>query len=283
MTATGALFSPRARWLAPAAGLILLAIFVAPVVAPGVQLYYRDTGRLYYPVKLYVAQALAHGRFALWDEMCEAGVSLLGQVTPGLLHPFTLLYAALPFDLAFKLNHLFGLLLGGIGAYRLGRRLGASTWACLAGAAAYGGSGYLVSMADSNLPYALGAGSLPIAIDALLGFLDRPGVGRMLWAAGALALIAYAGEPQSMWLAGLIGGAWAVLRGAAEGRLRGALRGAGLTAAWGALTLCLAAPIALTAAWQLRRSDRAQALSASERRMFANHPARLLGLLVPRA
>ena len=148
-------------------------------------------------------------------------------------------------------------MLGGIGVYRLGRRLSASPWACLAGAAAYAGSGYLVSMAASNLPYALGAGSLPLAVDALLGFLDRPGPGRMLWAAAALALVAYAGEPQSMWLAGLVGGTWAVLRGAAETRLRGALRGAGWAAAWGALALCLAAPVALPAAWQLRRSDRA--------------------------
>ena len=162
MTAIG--WSARIRRHAPAlAGLAIFFAFVAPVLAPGVQLYYRDTGRLYYPVKLYIAQALAHGRIAWWDSMTEAGLSLLGQVTPGLLHPFTLLYAVLPFDLAFKLNHLAGLLLGGIGAWRLARRLGASPWAALAGAVAYGGSGYLVSMADSNLPYALGAGSVPIA------------------------------------------------------------------------------------------------------------------------
>ena len=221
MTAIG--WSARIRRHAPAlAGLAIFFAFVAPVLAPGVQLYYRDTGRLYYPVKLYIAQALAHGRIAWWDSMTEAGLSLLGQVTPGLLHPFTLLYAVLPFDLAFKLNHLAGLLLGGIGAWRLARRLGASPWAALAGAVAYGGSGYLVSMADSNLPYALGAGMLPIAIDGLVGFLEQRTSLRLLWAAAALALVGYGGDPQSMWFAGLIGGAWAVA--AAPARRDGAAR-----------------------------------------------------------
>src|SRR5205085_10147107 len=115
--------SPRARWLPPVAGLAFFAVFVAPVLQPGVQLFYRDTGRLYYPVKLYIAQTLKQGRLPLWDTMPDAGVSLLGQLTPGLLHPLTLLYLALPFDLAFKLNHLLALLLGGAGAYRLSRRL----------------------------------------------------------------------------------------------------------------------------------------------------------------
>jgi len=50
------------------------------------------------------------GELPLWDPWTEAGTSILGQTTPGLFHPFTLLYLALPFDLAFKLNHLLPLL-----------------------------------------------------------------------------------------------------------------------------------------------------------------------------
>jgi len=149
--------STRAARLALLAGLLVFAIFIAPVMAPSVQLFYRDTGRLYYPVKLYIAQTILSGHLPLWDTMTEAGASILGQLTPGLLHPFTLVYLLLPFDLAFKLNHLLALLFAGVGTYRLSRRIGASEWASLAAAIAYGGSGYLVSMAASNLPYALGA------------------------------------------------------------------------------------------------------------------------------
>jgi hypothetical protein len=215
--------------------------------------------------------------------MTEAGISLLGQVTPGLLHPATLLYVALPFDFAFKLNVLLGLALGGIGAFRLARRLGTSRWAALAASVAYGGCGYLISMTASNLPFALGAGTVPIAIDALLGFVDRGGVLRFAWAAVALASIAYAGEPQSMLNAALIGGTWALLRGGARDGRRGVARSAGWAAAWAALALALSGPVALTAMSHLRRSSRAHGISEQERFAFANHPARLLGLLIPRA
>jgi Bacterial membrane protein YfhO len=274
---------PRGHWVAPALGILLLGIFVAPVLDPGVQLYYRDTGRLYYPVKLFIARALWQGRVPLWDTMTEGGVSLLGQVTPGLLHPFTLLYAPLPFDVAFKLNHVLALLLGAAGAYRLGRRLGATPWASLAGAAAYGGSGYLVSMAASNLPYALGAGTVPLAVDALLGFVEGGGLRHLLWAGAALALVAYAGDPQSVAIAAMISAVWSLLRGKAVAGAPGALRGVASAALAGAVALCLAAPAVLPAVAQLRRSTRAQGVSAASRSDFANHPLRLLGLLVPRA
>jgi len=275
--------STRAARLALLAGLLVFAIFIAPVMAPSVQLFYRDTGRLYYPVKLYIAQTILSGHLPLWDTMTEAGASILGQLTPGLLHPFTLVYLLLPFDLAFKLNHLLALLFAGVGTYRLSRRIGASEWASLAAAIAYGGSGYLVSMAASNLPYALGAATVPVAIDALLGFLERRSAGRLLWAAAALALSGYAGEPQSMLLAGMIGGVWAILRGLGREGIRGAARGAGLGLAWGALAGCLVAPVAFPAAAQLRRSTRFFGLTEQERRMFANDPVRLAGLFVPRA
>ena len=263
-----------------AAALVLAIAFFAPLFDPAVQLYYRDTGRLYYPVKLFIAQHLRQGALPLWDTMVECGVSLLGQVTPALFHPATLLYLPLPFDVAFKLNHALGPLLGGYGAYRLARRLGCSVWACLAAGVTYGGSGYLLSVTGSNLPYSLGAGSAPIAVDAVLGFVERPGVGRFAWAGAAVALIAYAGEPQAMQIAGLIALGWALAAGIRNGR---ALRNFGAVAACGALALCLAAPVVLPAFAELRRSNRGRELSAQQRAVFANHPLRLFGLLVPRA
>src|SRR6185295_4871353 len=153
----GALIAiPRDRLLRSAPlllGFALLALFFAPTLDPRVQLYYRDTGRLYYPVKLFIAEQLRAGHLPFWDPLTECGISLLGQVTPALLHPATLLYLAFPFDLAFKLNHLLGPLLAGIGAWRLARRLGASPWARLSAAIAYAGCGYVVSVTGSNLPY----------------------------------------------------------------------------------------------------------------------------------
>src|SRR3981081_3757820 len=138
--------------LPPPAVVAFFAILFVPTLNPEVQLFYRDTSRLYYPVKRFFAEEISAGRLPLWYPWSESGTSLLGQVTPGLLHPFTLLYAALPFELAFKLNHLLALPLAALGAFLLCRRVGASPWAAAAGGFIYGGCGYLASMVASNLP-----------------------------------------------------------------------------------------------------------------------------------
>ena len=292
-------------WLARRGPLLLCLAatlpLLLPVLNPAVQLYFRDTLRLYYPVKKFIADQLALGHLPFWDPWTESGTSLLGQMSPGLLHPFTLLYAALPFDLAFKLNHLLSMPMAAAGAYLLARRLPAGRPAAAVAGVVYGGCGYLLSVAGSNLPYALGAATVPWAIAGLLWLCERPSAGRLLGAGFALGLCCYAGEPQSALFAGLIGGALALLlllagpapeEGAAAAPastpywsllLRPSLRRIGLTAAWGAVALCLAAPALVPAGLRLRSSSRWTGLSTEEKNSFELHPARLLGMVVPRA
>src|SRR3954471_3369702 len=114
-----------------ATGIVVWLLLVAPVLRPDRQLGERDTGRLFYAVGETVAAALRAGRLPFWDPSTESGASILGQVTPAALHPFALLYTALPFGLAFKLEHLLALLLAGCGAALLALKLGASRWAAL--------------------------------------------------------------------------------------------------------------------------------------------------------
>jgi hypothetical protein len=260
---------PQARWAPLVAGLVGWLLLCAPALTPGAQLGERDTARLYYPIKKLIAEGLRHGQLRFWDPQAEAGVSLLGQVTPGLLHPLNLLYL-LPFDLAFKCNHLVALFLGGLGVFWLARRLGCSAWAALAGAFVFGGSGALVSASSSNLPYALGPATVPLAIAALFWFVDRPSALRLLGASWLLALCAYAGDPQSLGIAILIGVLWK-------------LRSWRLAALWALCGVLLAAPVALPAAAQLRRSARIEGLDVRETQSFSTAPLRLFGLLVPRA
>src|SRR5207244_4629648 len=75
------------RFLPLLIGICAWLAFVLPALHPPVALYYRDTGLLYYPVKHYMAGRLARGELPFWDPWSEAGVSLLGQTTPGLFHP----------------------------------------------------------------------------------------------------------------------------------------------------------------------------------------------------
>jgi hypothetical protein len=268
-------------------GVLSWLAFVAPALDPSVALYYRDTGRLYYPVKRYLAERLSRGELPLWDPWTESGTSLLGQTTPALFHPLTLLYVALPFDIAFKLNHLLPLLAAGMAAWLLARQLGASRWAAVAGGAVYAGSGYLVAQSAANLPYAVGGATVPLAIALFLRYLDKPTAVRLLWAALALGSCELAGEPESMLFAGLLGAAYALARdlfGAQpEARWPRASRTALRTAAWGASALLLAAPAAAPSIAALVRSPRLSGPTAQERDMFYVMPARLSGLLVPKA
>src|SRR6185436_1131815 len=63
----------RPRLLASA----VIAALCLPVLDPGVQLFWRDTQRFFYPFKLILAQRLRQGELPLWDPWTEAGVSVL--------------------------------------------------------------------------------------------------------------------------------------------------------------------------------------------------------------
>jgi hypothetical protein len=246
------------------------------VLLPRAQLGERDAARLYYPLERGIALALRAGRLPLWEPRIEAGMSFLGQMTPAALHPFALLYLPLPFDLAFKLEHLLALVLGGLGAAWLAAELGATRWAALCAAFAFGGSGALVSTASSNLAFALGPAAAPLGVAGLLRFLRAPTPGRLLAGGAALALTAYGGDPQAFGMAIVAGMSLAVAEGPRLPR-------AGRTAVWALCALLLAAPVVFPAAAQLARSERGAGLTVAERAAFATAPSRLWGLLVPLA
>jgi len=237
----------RPRLLAGA----VVAALCAPVLDPDVQLFWRDTQRFFYPFKLAIAERLRRGELPLWDPWTESGASVLGQLTPGLWHPATLLYLALPFPLAFKLNHLIALPLAAAGAFLLARRLGAQPWAASIAAVTYSGSGFLCAMTASNLPFALGHATLPLAVWAILRFVEAPAAPRLLVAAAVLGSCGLAGEPQSMLLAGIIAGGWALLGAGA----RAAPRTLALLALCGACGVLLSAPATFPAAQRLRLGD----------------------------
>jgi len=253
----------------------VVAALCAPVLDPRQQLFWRDTQRFFHPFKLAIAERLRRGELPLWDPWTESGVSVLGQLTPALWHPTTLLYLVLPFPLAFKLNHLIALPIAAAGCFLLARRLGAQGWVAAIAAVTWAGSGFLCAMTASNLPFALGQASLPLAIWALLSFVDAPGLPRLLAAAALLGSCGLAGEPQSMLLAGIIGGAWAVL----EGRLRAAPRRLGLLALAGACGVLLSAPATFPALERLRLGD-ARRLQRTAG-LFSLDARRLPGLALP--
>ena len=249
------------RWAPWLLGSFLVVGLAWPALDPAVQLFYRDTGRLYYELKLFIAAQLTQGQSPFWDPWVESGTPILTQVAPGLFHPLTLLYLA-PFDLAFKLNHLLALPLAFASMVLLCRKTGASRWAAAAAAAAYAGSGWVVSMTNCNLTYALSAGAIPLALHGLLRFVERPRPLRLLWASYALALCFYGGDPQSMLFAGALGAAWVL------GAKR-SWRSLAEVAAWGFCAILLAAPAVLPVLPRLLQSSRSSGLSEQELATFA--------------
>ena len=171
---------PATAWWGPALLLLLTALLTAQVFDPSLQLFDRDTVRCEYAFKQFMAERFHAGQLPLWFPWTAAGTSLLGEMTPALFHPATLLYLALPFELAFKLNHVLAIPLAGLGGMLLAGKLGAYGWPATLSGVVYAGSGYLVSMSASNVHFALGAAALPLAVHGLLRFLERPAALRLL-------------------------------------------------------------------------------------------------------
>src|SRR5882672_11084299 len=163
----------------------------------------------------------------------------------------------------------------GVGALLLARRLGAGAWAATIAALTYAGCGFLCAMTASNLPFALGHATLPLAVWAILRFTDAPGPSRLLLAAAVLGSCGLAGEPQSMLLAGLIAGTWALL-GAG---VRAAPRMLARLALCGACGVLLSAPATFPAAERLRLGDARRLEQAAG--MFSLDVRRLPGLALP--
>jgi hypothetical protein len=266
---------PRVRnWLAPA---LLVAALAGPALDPSLQFHFRDTGRFEYPVKQLLSEGLHRFELPLWNPWAEAGESLTGQLGFSLWHPTTLLYAALPLDWAFKLQHLSAFLLALWGMYALARRLAASREAAAAAATAFCGSGFLVSMVSCNTVFALGLAALPLALERLLAFLSDRRPLTLLCGAAALASCSWAGDPQAMLFGGYIG-----LGGALQWGVKRKLAGKAfaLTALWGACALLLSSPSFLPAVPRFAASARTSGTPESLDD-FALRPLRLAGVALP--
>jgi hypothetical protein len=262
------------NWIAPA---LLIALLSAPVLDPAVQLYYRDTGRFQYPVKKILSEGLRRGELRFWNSWSEAGQSLTGQLDAALWHPTSLLYTVLPLDWAFKLQHLSALLLALLGMYALARRLSASREAAAAAAAAFCGSGFLVSMVSSNLLFALGLAAMPLALERLLAFLETRRPLTLLCGAAALASCTLGGDAQAMLFAGYIGLGGALRWGLRRGK---AIEAFALTALWGTCALLLSLPAVLPVLPHFTNSSRS-AGRLNPLDDFALRPLRLAGVALP--
>ena len=258
----------RAAWAAVAAGGVLLAF--APAALGWRTLSHRDTDLLYAPVRTLAVAELRAGRLPLWNPYEGTGKPLFAEGIHSVLHPISLLGAALaPASVDFLL--LAYLVAAALGAFVLAATLGASPAACAGAGLGFALSGYSASM-TGNVVFLAGLSTLPWVLAAA----RRAGEGAR-WGPTQLALATacalFSGDVQVA-AVGLVLGA---LLAADAGGARGLARTAG-----GAVAGALLAGVQLAATGALLpRTYRSLELGDAERILWPLEPGRLLEWIVP--
>ena len=263
-------------------GLIALAYY--RVLFLGETFVERDALRFALPSREFLAHALRAGRLPEWLDTVGLGAPFAANPVHEALAPLGWMLALVPGSLGSDLYNLLHLLIAGLGAAALARRLGAGTAGSVIAGAALALGGYATSMVPNNLAPALawtpwvawaadrlgcelagGGQSLakgpgppgPVAARAAV---RRRRLASAAVLAAALALQLLAGEPGSVLIAGLTALIVLMARAGRRPRAINAIGAVGALAASAAAALPLAAVALLPALLLLRESARGAGL-----------------------
>lgn len=214
----------------------------------------RDVTYQIQPWLLFARQEVRAGRLPFWNPHQFSGAPFWANGQSAPLFPLHLLFAILPLQIGFVLLPWLRLMIGGCGAWALGRELGLSRPAALLTALTFPLSGMLVSF----LLFPMG-NALALVPWVLLA-VERIAAGRGGWGALGLAggLQLLAGHPETVVHTALLSGLYLLVRGG-DRPLAAWLR---FAAGWGVAALVAAVqivPLALT----LPETSRWQALAAA--------------------
>lgn len=273
--------SDRGREVAALAAMVALgAVMLWELVTLNGVPVARDMQMFFVPQRFLVWEALQQGRVPLWSPYYGTGAPLLANFQSGVFYPPHWLYAAFPFFAAFNLLIVFHFVVGGAGAYLLGRRISLSVWGSLAVGITFMLGGYFASLL--NLINGLQAAAwAPLFICVVLWHLERRSIATFVALTGVLLLALLAGEPQTFLLTIGLAASFALLRWRDHaGEARALPLGAGLAAA-GILVIGLAMIQILPTAGLIAESARGAGLTYGEASFFALEPIRLLHLVLP--
>lgn len=205
---------PTARQWQPLAAVVLVALLplllfwrlLTPVDADRAYVVEGDLSSQYYPLRAYAASRLAKGELPLWSPYVYGGQPALADIQTGALYPPSLLWGLIRGeDLSMQdlqLQALLHLSLAAAGMYFLASRLSSSVLGGAVAGIAFSLGGYLTSFPVQQVTILSTAAWLPwllLALDLTLEGrlpLSRGGVA----VAGAVALVALAGHPQTAML-----------------------------------------------------------------------------------
>ncbi|HMK72103.1 MAG TPA: hypothetical protein VK454_02125 [Myxococcaceae bacterium] len=234
----------------------------------------RDMLRVVLPLKAFWAERVRAGAWPQWYPYDALGQPFAGMVVSGAFHPANLLFLVLPAAVALKWSALLCFPALALGVWLLLRRLSLSPPACALASVLVSLSGYAVCITNS-LPYLQAMAAVPWALWASVRFFDRPGVARGVLAGLLLALVLFAGDTQSFFVACALTLPLALL-------LPGPGRAGVRLLAWGLLLLAAALVAApqLAAAAQVMGDARTADRPLAEALLWSMHPIRLLEVAV---
>jgi len=268
------------RTALPAAVLVGLLLLAFHGALQGRVFYLRDISQNHYPVRALVTERIRSGALPLWDPYHGGGTPLLANPNAQVLHPITLLFLALPFDVAFVSSIVLQFALLAAGGYLLARALRLAREPAALVAAVLSLSGPAASLA--SLQNVLSAAAwVPIALWAFLRGL-APGRRWMLApAALCAAAVLITAEPACCLALVLLGLTLAVTEPASrEGSTWGA-SGAGALALVLLVGALIAAAQIVPARALLGLTERGSGFDLAEGLKWSLLPARFPELVVP--
>jgi len=224
----------------------------------------------------------------MWNPYLASGQPFAANPASQLFHPLTWLFAALPFEWAFRLQVIVPVLLSGVAMAFLLLTLGRSRAAATLGALAWAYGGYLLSVANL-LPTLLGVSAVPVLVAFLVRVARSPtranaaglglSLGALLLAGEAMLLAVGLAAPAAL-LCGAVGPGAMGARPRATPAIheRAAALAGGL-----ALGLAIGAATLLPGALLFRKTVRAEGLPAETALLWSMPPERLAELVVPNA
>ncbi|WP_224985050.1 YfhO family protein [Geomonas agri] len=241
------------------------------VLATGHTLVWRDSSKLFQPIRPLVVDALRNLQLPLWNPYEVLGIPLFAQLMHGVLHPVSVIGAFLFPQAGLDVFITIYIMLAAIGGALLARLLGVSYGAAALAGLGFGLSGYVLGL-SSNTQYLCAAATAPWCIAAIRGAGDERRFGVVI-AAAATAAMHLAGDPQWTIVALLLGTALALEGGAGRG-FRRALTGIAVGTALSGLQLV---PTLLF----LRETTRGVDLDLFDRLQWALPPWRILEFIAP--
>ncbi len=215
-----------------------------------------DQSREFLPFFLVARESIRRGELPLWNPTIFTGTPLLADAQSAVLFPLNAGHYLLPPPWGFTASALAKLLLAGLAAWILGRRLGQSPEAAIVSGLAWAFCSFGVFWLSH--PHTNATALFPLLIAAAGDAVDRPG-GRVRAAIGVLvALQLLGGHVEIAFLEAVAGAAWVAMRCFASGRSTGRafatwIGGHLLGAAMGAIVLFPFVEFLLdSATWRIR-------------------------------